>query len=225
MSDRAAHKYEMRVNELLIENYSEGFVSQEFEQSLDSRGYKLIGIGDKRFYKSPKSNRILVVTSPAADKEFLDWVNFCNSNNTDPHLPKYTKLSTLNFQNPVTGDQEKYVTVFTEELRENRRGIAIEAIEAWGSYVERNPNVTFSKSFEAFLKNKAEKDEADFDEVLDDLYDHIGGGYQAAGTLFNSVKKVVLAGQKLGYENDLLDDNIMINRAGVLVLNDPWANI
>jgi len=215
----------MRVKELLNENYSEGLVSQEFEQSLESRGYKLIGTGTKRFYKSPKSNRLLVVTSPVADKEFLDWVNFCNSNSSDPHLPKYTKLSSLTFKNPTTGDQEKYVIVFTEELRENTRGIAIEAIEAWGFYVERNPNVTFSKCLEAFLKNKAENDEADMEEVLGDLYDHIGGGYQDAGNLFNSVKKVVLAGQQLGYGNDLIDDNIMINRAGVLVLNDPWANL
>lgn len=215
----------MNIKELLNESYNEGLVSKEFEQSLDARGYKLIGGGSKNFYKSPKSNKILVVTSPSADKEFLDWVNFCNSNSADPHLPRYTKLSTLTFQNSTTGGPEKYVSVFTEELRENTRGTAIQAIESWGFYVESNPNLLFSKCLEAFLKNKAEDDEADMNEVLDDLYDHLGGGYQEANVLFNSVKKVVLAGKKLGYSNDLLDSNIMINQAGVLVLNDPWANL
>lgn len=214
----------MRFREFIIESYQEGLVSQEFDDFLQNRGYQLLASGTKRFYQSPKSDRLLVVVQPAANKEFLDWVNFCNQNANDPHLPKYSKLTVLDFPNPTTGQQEQYTTVFTERLRENSRGTAIEAMEYWASIVETKPSVVFSKALEAFMQVKQQDDDIDSEETLKDLYNSMGG-YQGAGAVFNTVKKTVIAGQRLGYQNDLMDDNIMLNPSGTLVINDPWANI
>lgn len=215
----------MHIKEVLDDEDPKNFVSNEFEQFLHSRGYSVVGRGSKIFYKSPKSNRVLVVVHPIADKEFLDWVNFCNQNASDPHLPKYTKLKVLNFQNPKTGQQEQYTTVFTEELYENRRGLIIEAIESWGFYVLSNPNVKFSKCLEAFLRVKEEDTEVPMENILEELYKQSGSGYNGLADLFHSVKKTVLAGKQLGYDNDLMDSNIMFNSKGQLVLNDPWARL
>lgn len=210
----------MKIVEVLKE--SNDLVSKEFNSLLQDRGYQAIARGSKLFYKSPKSNKILVIVNPIANKEFTDWVNFCNQNVNNPHLPKYTKLKILNFQNPSTGKIEKYTSVFTEELRNNSRGLAIEAIETWGSIVLGNPRVVFGAALEEFLGYK-EEDGYDKEEILNKLYSQIGG-YQEGAVLFNTIKKTVLAGQQLGYDNDLYDDNIMINSRGMFVINDPWVN-
>jgi predicted RNA binding protein YcfA (HicA-like mRNA interferase family) len=215
----------MRITNIIIENVDDddpsNFVSAEFEQWLKTKGYQVIGRGAKIFYKSPKSGKVLVVIQPGSSKHVLDWINFCNQNANDPHLPKYTKVKTLSFQNPKTGQVEQYATAFTEELYENRRGLVIEVVETWGFYVLDYPNIVFSKAFEAFIRMKTE-DGGDREEVGNAVLTQLGG-YHEAANLFNSIKKTVLAGKKLGYGNDLLDDNIMFNRRGQLVLNDPWA--
>ena len=214
----------MLVKELLVEdNNGSRLVSNEFDNFLRARGYQSIARGSKLYYRSPKSSKILVVANPSADQEFTNWVKFCGQQAGNPHFPRYSKLRVISFPNPQTNQQEQYTTVFTEELMENRRGIAIDAIEQWAYMVEKNSNIVFSKALEAFLRIRAQEG-VDTDETLEDLYDQVGG-YQQLGSLFHAVKNTVIAGQRLGYDNDLLDDNIMLNPAGTLVINDPWAKL
>lgn len=207
----------MRYYEILKESNDEGYISREFYDWLTSRGYLKIGSGAKQFYRSPKSGKILVVSHPSNNDHMTNWVEFCQQYKTNPHLPKYTPLKPLTFNNPTTGQKEQYLTTFTDELKENRRGPAIEAIENWGYYALNNPNIKFSQVMDRLVRDEGQEQALDLLEEF--------GGYGSAADLFNTIKNVVATGKKLGYENDLLDDNIMINRQGQFVINDPWANI
>jgi hypothetical protein len=207
----------MRYHELLKEITEPGRISKEFDAWLKDNGYLKIGSGAKYFYRSPKSGKVLVVSQPANNNHMRQWVDFSRKNQNNPYLPKYTPIKTLTFDNPVTGEKEQYLVTFTEELRENRRGPAISAIESWGFYVEKNPGMIFSQAMKILQNNEGE-------EFVGDVLEQMGG-YARAGDLFNTVKNVVITGKNLGYDNDLIDDNIMINNRGQLVLNDPWAYV
>lgn len=197
---------------------------------LADKGYKYLGSGvDKQAWLEPGTGQVLIVFgyrkgvddfSPD-QRMFIDWINYCNQNKNNPHLPRFSGFESFQFQG------KNYIQARMERLNE-----VPTRIKELVSYLEDAADHMGAKDFDAALKRLTfagtwddEADEFKYDTV-EQIVDFLGGPDRAAD-LLNTVHQVKEFSRQHGYSLDLHSGNYMQRANGTIVVNDPfvlWIN-
>jgi hypothetical protein len=195
-------------------------------KALMAKGYKYLGSGiDKQAYLEPGTGQVLIVFgyrkgmkdfSPD-QRMFIDWINYCNKNANNPHLPKFSGFETFQF-----GGQN-YIQARMEPLQElsDDVGMLVHQIDDAVSKAKQNfkkqiKNITSYASF----ASAEEGDNIGYE--LEDTIEYLGGE-QAAINLLKTVRQVQQFARKHQFTVDLHRGNYMTRSDGTIVVNDPFV--
>jgi hypothetical protein len=195
-------------------------------KALMAKGYEYLGSGiDKQAYMEPGTGQVLIVFgyrkgmkdfSPD-QRMFIDWINYCNANKNNPHLPKFSGFESFQF-----GGQN-YIQARMEPLRELPDEV--------GDLVGQLDQVT-KKKFRDYRKPlrtaaqyatfaSAEEGNNTWYE-LEDVIEYLGGE-QAAKNLLQTVYQVQKFARQHRFSIDLHRGNYMQRPDGTIVVNDPFV--
>jgi len=195
-------------------------------KALMDKGYEYLGSGiDKQAYLEPGTGQVLIVFgyrkgmkdfSPD-QRMFIDWINYCNKNANNPHLPKFSGFESFQF-----GGQN-YIQARMEPLRELPDDV--------GDLVGQLDQVT-KKKYQDYRKplqtaaqyatfQSAEMGNNTWYE-LEDVIEYLGGE-QAAEALLQTVYQVQKFARKHQFTVDLHRGNYMQRPDGTIVVNDPFV--
>jgi hypothetical protein len=195
-------------------------------KALMAKGYKYLGSGiDKQAYLEPGTGQVLIVFgyrkgvddfSPD-QRMFIDWINYCNKNATNPHLPKFSGFESFQFGG------KNYIQARMEPLQElsDDVGMLVHQIDDAVNKAKRNfkkqiKNITSYASF-------ASAEEGDYiGYELEDTIEYLGGE-QAAMNLLKTVRQVQQFARKHQFTVDLHRGNYMARLDGTIVVNDPFV--
>lgn len=193
---------------------------------LMDKGYKYLGSGiDKQAYLEPGTGQVLIVFGYRKGQKdfspdqrmFINWINYCNKNQSNPHLPKFSGFESFKFQG------KNYIQARMEALTElpDEIGYLVHHIDE----VIKKRKTDYKKE----LKTIAQYAMHSFNDEgggmwyeLKDAVKHLGGK-QAAANLLNTVYDVKRFGRKQGYTIDLHKGNYMQRANGTIVVNDPFV--
>jgi hypothetical protein len=199
-------------------------------KALMDKGYKYLGSGiDKQAYLEPGTGQVLIVFgyrkghkdfSPD-QRMFIDWINYCNTNKNNPHLPRFSGFESFQFQGknyiqarmePLKelSDQMRHLVTFMDGMLywTSAQGIdkALEILAKRGYY---NPD---DNKFNTYTVKQVVK---------------YLGGQANVESLLNTVREVRDFGEDHGYHIDLHGGNYMQRADRTIVVNDPfvlWLN-
>ena len=198
---------------------------------LQDKGYQYLGSGvDKQAWLEPGTGQVLIVFGYRKDNKedfspdqrmFIDWINYCNKNKNNLHLPRFSGFESFQFQG------KNYIQARMERLNE-----VPARIKELVSYLDRAADHMGAKDFDAALKRLTfagnydeEADEFKYDTV-EQIVNFLGGPDQATN-LLNTVHQVKQFSRQHGYSLDLHSGNYMQRANGTIVVNDPfvlWLN-
>jgi hypothetical protein len=195
-------------------------------KALMDKGYKYLGSGiDKQAYLEPGTGQVLVVFGYRKGQKdfspdqrmFIDWINYCNKNANNPHLPKFSGFESFQF-----GGQN-YIQARMEPLRELPDEV--------GDLVGQLDQVT-KKKFQDYRKPlRTAAQYATFQSAemgnntwyeLEDVIEYLGGE-QAAEALLQTVYQVQKFARQHRFSIDLHRGNYMQRPDGTIVVNDPFV--
>lgn len=203
-----------------------GAIHSGVRKVLMDKGYKYLGGGiDKQAYLEPSTGQALIVFgyrkgmkdfSPD-QRMFIDWINYCNANKDNPHLPRFSGFESFEFQG------KKYIQARMEPLQElsdeMRRIVGyLDAVTYWAK----------ARGLETALEKLAQygyynPDDNKFNAyTVKQVVKHLGGMDQAE-QLLNTVYTVRDFGEDHGYHIDLHGGNYMRRPDGTIVVNDPFV--
>ena len=207
-----------------------GEIHGGIRKALKDKGYQYLGGGiDKQAYLEPGTGQVLIVFGYRKGVEgfspdqrmFINWINYCNANKNNPHLPRFSGFESFQFQG------KKYIQARMERLNE-----VPARIKELVSYLEDAADHMGAKDFDAALKRLTfagnwddEADEFKYD-TIEQIVDFLGGPDRAAD-LLNTVHQVKEFSRQHGYSLDLHSGNYMQRANGTIVVNDPfvlWIN-
>lgn len=195
-------------------------------KALMSKGYKYLGSGiDKQAYLEPGTGQVLIVFgyrkgvddfSPD-QRMFIDWINYCNANKNNPHLPRFSGFESFEFGG------KKYIQARMEALRELPDNVGM--LVAYIDEVVHNPKQNFQKQIKnissyATFSSAEEGNSTSYE--LEDTIEYLGGE-QAAMNLLKTVYGVKQFGRQHGFSIDLHRGNYMARADGTIVVNDPFV--
>ena len=203
-----------------------GKINVGISQYLAKKGYKYLGGGiDKQAYLESSTGQVLIVFgyrkgiddfSPD-QRMFVNWINYCNKNKDNPHLPRFSGFETFQFQG------KNYIQARMERLNE-----VPARIKELVSYLDHAADHMGAKDFDAALKRLTfagnydeEADEFRYDTV-EQIVDFLGGPDRAAN-LLNTVHQVKQFSRQHGYSLDLHSGNYMQRADSTIVVNDPFV--
>jgi hypothetical protein len=195
-------------------------------KALMAKGYEYLGSGiDKQAYLEPGTGQVLIVFgyrkgtkdfSPD-QRMFIDWIDYCNKNANNPHLPKFSGFESFQF-----GGQN-YIQARMEPLRELPDEV--------GDLVGQLDQVT-KKKFRDYRKPlRTAAQYATFQSAemgnntwyeLEDVIEYLGGE-QAAEALLQTVYQVQKFARQHRFSIDLHRGNYMQRPDGTIVVNDPFV--
>ena len=195
-------------------------------KALMAKGYKYLGSGiDKQAYLEPGTGQVLIVFgyrkgvddfSPD-QRMFIDWINYCNKNANNPHLPKFSGFESFQFQG------KNYIQARMEPLQElsDDVGMLVHQIDdavgnAKQNFKKQIKNITSYASF----ASAEEGDNIGYE--LEDTIEYLGGE-QAAMNLLKTVYQVQRFARKHQFTVDLHRGNYMARSDGTIVVNDPFV--
>lgn len=200
-------------------------------KALMAKGYKYLGSGvDKQAYLEPGTGQVLIVFgyrkgvddfSPD-QRMFIDWITYCNKNQNNPHLPRFSGFESFEFQG------KKYIQARMERLNEVPARIKelVAYLDHASKYMGTNDLGAALKSLSFFAGNYDEEaDEVKYDTV-EQIVDFLGGPDRATN-LLNTVYQVKEFSRQHDYSLDLHSGNYMQRPNGTIVVNDPfvlWLN-
>jgi hypothetical protein len=195
-------------------------------KALMAKGYEYLGSGiDKQAYLEPGTGQVLIVFgyrkgmkdfSPD-QRMFIDWINYCNKNANNPHLPKFSGFESFQF-----GGQN-YIQARMEPLRELPDDV--------GDLVGQLDQVTKKKyrDYRKPLRTAAQYATFQSAEMgnntwyeLEDVIEYLGGE-QAAEALLQTVYQVQKFARQHRFSIDLHRGNYMQRPDGTIVVNDPFV--
>ena len=195
-------------------------------KALMAKGYKYLGSGiDKQAYVEPGTGQVLIVFgyrkgmkdfSPD-QRMFIDWINYCNKNANNPHLPKFSGFESFQF-----GGQN-YIQARMEPL--------LELPDEVGDLVGQLDQVTKKKyrDYRKPLQTAAQYATFQSAEMgnntwyeLEDVIEYLGGE-QAAEALLQTVYQVQKFARQHRFSIDLHRGNYMQRPDGTIVVNDPFV--
>jgi hypothetical protein len=204
-----------------------GAVHGGVRKALMDKGYKYLGSGvDKQAYLEPSTGQVLIVFgyrkgikdfSPD-QRMFINWINYCNKNRGNPHLPKFSGFESFKFQG------QNYIQARMEALREVSDEVAylVHNIDEVTQQVGRG---NFDDAIES-LAGYAQDSSYEGDAAL--WYDiktaiRLLGGKKQAKNLLDTVHTVKKFGKRHGFNIDLHRGNYMQRPNGTIVVNDPFV--
>jgi hypothetical protein len=219
-----APRYQFRKKSDLDEMAGE--IAPGIRQVLDKKGYELLGDGiDKEAYLEPGTGQVLVIFGYGAGKNkfskdqmmFVDWAKYCQQNQSNPHLPKFSGWESFDFQG------KRYLQIRMEPLQElsDYLRMIIANLEEVAKYSKSKPKTAYKKLAKFAnhdLLDAGEPDDLDHQAVVKNL-----GGKQAAYNLLKTVYDVKKFGKKHGFNIDLHSGNYMQRANGTIVVNDPFV--
>lgn len=203
-----------------------GVINVGISQALAKKGYKYLGGGiDKQAYLEPDTGQVLVVFGYRKGQKdfspdqrmFIDWINYCNKNANNPHLPKFSGFESFQF-----GGQN-YIQARMEPLRELPDEV--------GDLVGQLDQVTKKKyqDYRKPLRTAAQYATFQSAEMgnntwyeLEDVIEYLGGE-QAAEALLQTVYQVQKFARQHRFSIDLHRGNYMQRPDGTIVVNDPFV--
>jgi hypothetical protein len=218
----------MRVHDFTTEMAGE--IHGGVRKALMDKGYKYLGSGiDKQAYLEPGTGQVLIVFgyrkgvddfSPD-QRMFIDWINYCNKNSNNPHLPKFSGFESFQFQG------KNYIQARMEPLKElpDEVGMLVAQIDDVVKKSKQNfkRQIKNISSYATFAS--ADQGDSRYYE-LEDTIRHLGGE-QAAMNLLQTVYQVKKFAQQHRFSIDLHRGNYMMREDGTIVVNDPfvlWLN-
>jgi hypothetical protein len=197
-------------------------------KALMDKGYQYLGSGiDKQAYLEPGTGQVLIVFgyrkgvqgfSPD-QRMFINWINYCNKNKSNPHLPRFSGFDTFKFQG------KNYIQARMEPLTQVK-----EPAKYLINYLEdvvrpdKNPPENMMQAIKR-LKQKGYYDEEENEIIMFQIPKIIEylGGPRAAFDLMKTVQDVMRFGNTHGYAIDLHSGNYMQRPDGTVVVNDPYV--
>jgi hypothetical protein len=218
----------MRAYELSVTEMA-GKVHQDIRKYLISRGYQYVGSGiDKHVFREPSTGSIYIVFGSRSgygkkftpdQLMFRDWIQYCRSNQSNPHLPKFSGLESFEFRG------KRYLQARMEPLKE----INTKERHLLG-YLEDvvrpdvNPPANMLQAIKR-LTTRGFYDE-DEDEIImyqiRQIIQYLGGPKNALN-LMKTVQDVMKFGNQHGFRIDLHQGNYMQRPDGTIVVNDPYV--
>ena len=204
-----------------------GEVHGGVRKALKDKGYEYLGSGiDKQAYLEPGTGQVLIVFgyrkgvkdfSPD-QRMFIDWINYCNQNKNNPHLPKFSGFESFEFQG------KKYIQARMEKLNEvpSRIKELVSYLESAADHMGNTDIGTALKRLSSFAGNwDEEADEFKYDTV-EQIVGFLGG-LDSAADLLNTIYQVKEFSRQHGYSLDLHSGNYMQRADGTIVVNDPFV--
>jgi len=195
-------------------------------KALMDKGYKYLGSGiDKQAYLEPGTGQVLIIFGYRKGQKdfspdqrmFINWINYCNKNQSNPHLPKFSGFESFKFQG------KNYIQARMEPLQELPDEIGY--LVGHADEVIKKRKTDYKKE----LKTMSQYAMHTFNDEgggtwyeLKDVVKHLGGK-KAAANLLNTVYDVKRFGRKQGYSIDLHKGNYMQRANGTIVVNDPFV--
>ena len=203
-----------------------GEIHGNIRKVLRDKGYKYLGSGiDKQAWLEPVTGQVLLifgyrkgVKGFSPDQHmFIDWVNYCNENKDNPHLPKFSGFESFEFYG------ETYLQCRMEHLKEVPTQVKylVGHLEDVVDHVaEGDPELALAKLQSKGYWN-AERGDLEYFK-LNKIIKYLGG-QEAAINLLNTVHQVAVFGTIHGFSVDLHSGNYMQRADGTIVVNDPFV--
>jgi len=199
-----------------------GKIHGGIRKALIDRGYKYLGGGiDKQAYLEPNGQVYIVfgyrqghyLDFSPDQKMFVNWINYCNKNSDNPHLPKFSGFESFEFQG------RKYIQARMETLHELPDEIShlVGGIQDAVKKINKN---NIDKAFEV-IADYAEVEAPSF-YTLEKTIELLGGPEQAKN-LLKTIKIVKQFASQNNYSLDLHSGNYMQRPDGTIVVNDPYV--
>ena len=195
-------------------------------KALMDKGYEYLGSGiDKQAYLEPGTGQVLIVFgyrkgmkdfSPD-QRMFIDWINYCNKNANNPHLPKFSGFESFQF-----GGQN-YIQARMEPLRElpDEVGDLVGQLDQVTKKKYRDYRKPLQTAAQSATFQSAEMGNNTWYE-LEDVIEYLGGE-QAAEALLQTVYQVQKFARQHRFSIDLHRGNYMQRPDGTIVVNDPFV--
>ena len=204
-----------------------GSINVGISQYLAKRGYQYLGGGiDKQAYLESSTGQVLIVFGYRKEysefspdqRMFINWINYCNKNKDNPHLPRFSGFETFQFQG------KNYIQARMEALRElpDEVGYLVGNIEeAVQKLRKNNYDAAFNTLINYAQHSSYEGEEPYYYEIENTI--ELLGGPEAAKNLLTTVKTVQQFSKKHNYTIDLHRGNYMQRPDGTIVVNDPFV--
>ena len=204
-----------------------GSINVGISQYLAKRGYQYLGGGiDKQAYLESSTGQVLIVFGYRKEysefspdqRMFINWINYCNKNKDNPHLPRFSGFETFQFQG------KNYIQARMEALRElpDEVGYLVGNIEEVTMQMGRGNFDRAMKILTGYAQDSSyEGDQPLWYEVKDSI--NFLGGPERAKNLLKTVKTVQQFAKKHNYSIDLHRGNYMARPDGTIVVNDPFV--
>lgn len=196
--------------------------------ALEDKGYRYLGGGiDKQAWLEPGTGQVLLVFGYRGKGEdfspdqrmFINWINYCNENRNNPHLPRFSGFESFEFHG------KKYIQARMEKLSK----IPLDA--RWVV-----THLTFDEFKTLNVKQAMEKlsvwahddkmrlgSPSDTKPISAEYAIELLGGVKRAKSLLQTVFAVKQFAAEHGYEMDLHQDNYMQRDNKTIVVNDPFV--
>ena len=219
-ADEAIAHLESMVNEMA------GEIHGGIRKALADKGYQYLGGGiDKQAYLEPNGQVYIVfgyrkgVDDFSPDQRmFINWINYCNKNKNNPHLPRFSGFESFQYQG------KNYIQARMEALQElpDEVGHLVGNIEEVTMQMGRGNFDRAMKILTGYAQDSSyEGDQPLWYEVKDSI--NFLGGPERAKNLLKTVKTVQQFARKHNYTIDLHRGNYMQRPDGTIVVNDPFV--
>jgi hypothetical protein len=193
-----------------------GVINVGISQALSQKGYKYLGGGiDKQAYLEPGTGEVLIIFGYRKGQKdfspdqrmFINWINYCNARQNNPHLPRFSGFESFKFQG------KNYIQARMEPLQELPDEIGY--LVGYADEVIKKRKTDYKKELKTMSQYAMLHAASDAVKQL--------GGEKAAANLLNTVYDVKRFGRKQGYSIDLHKGNYMRRADGTIVVNDPYV--
>ena len=204
-----------------------GKIHGGIRKALMDKGYKYLGGGiDKQAYLEPNGQVFIVFGyrqgtlfdfSPD-QKMFVNWINYCNKNRGNPHLPRFSGFESFEFQG------RKYIQARMEALQElpDEVGFLIGNVsDAVWKLGKGDYDRAFKNIAQWGTDSSLEQDRIEYYDVKRAI--KLLGGLKSAKDLLKTVDILKQFALKHNFSIDLHRGNYMQRPDGTIVVNDPFV--
>jgi len=201
-----------------------GEIHGGIRKALMDKGYKYLGGGiDKQAYLEPGGQVLIVfgyrkgVEDFSPDQRmFINWINYCNKNKDNPHLPRFSGFESFEFQG------KNYIQARMEALRElpDEVGYLVGNIDEAVQKLRKNNYDTAFDTLINYAQHSSYEDEKPYYYEIENSIELLGGP-EAAKNLLKTVKTVQQFTRRHNYIIDLHRGNYLQRPDGTIVVNDP----
>jgi predicted RNA binding protein YcfA (HicA-like mRNA interferase family) len=209
-----------------------GSINVGISQYLAKRGYQYLGGGiDKQAYLEPNGQVYIVfgyrkgVDDFSPDQRmFINWIDYCNRHQDNPHLPRFSAFETFKFQG------KNYIQARMETLQELPKtvGTLVGQIDQVTKQIGQGNFKSAYKKIKSYAEFASAEDyyapeyNPQYFEDIKEVVDLLGGPERADG-LLKTVYEVSRFARKHNFTVDLHSGNYMQRPDGTIVVNDPFV--